>query len=73
MHAIEFQTTITNSFVQIPNYEEFANKQVRIIVLDATATSTKHEHKDFIAKYAKNPISIANDVNFFTRDEANER
>ena len=73
MNAIEFQTTITNSFVQIPNYEEFENKQVRIIVLDATATLPKQEHKNFISRYAKNPIAMDNDVDFFTRDEANER
>ena len=73
MNAIEFQTTITNSFVQIPNYEEFENKQVRIIVLDATSALPKKESKGFISKYAENPVSIEKNTHFFTRDEANER
>ncbi len=73
MNAIEFQTTITNSFVQIPNYEEFENKQVRIIVLDDTPTLPKQGNKGFIDSYAKNPVPIANNTHFLTRDEANER
>jgi len=73
MNAMEFQTTITNSFVQIPNYEEFANKQVKIIILDATPALPRQEHKGFIDKYTKNPVSIAENKDFFTRDEANER
>jgi len=73
MNAIEFQTTITNSFVQIPNYEEFENRQVRIIILDNTPALPKQESGGFIAKYTANPISIANNTDFFTRDEANER
>ena len=73
MNDIEFQTTITNSFVQIPNYEEFANKQVKIIILDATPALPKQENKGFIDKYTKNPVSIENNTDFFTRDEANER
>jgi len=73
MNAIEFQTTITNSFVQIPNYEEFENKQVRIIVLDATPILPKQESKGFISNYAENPVSIEGNTHFLTRDEANER
>jgi len=73
MNAIEFQTTITNSFVQIPNYEEFENKQVKIIVIDATPTSSKKNTNGFIHQYSENPVSINDDILFLTRDEANER
>ena len=73
MNAIEFQTTITNSFVQIPDYEAFENKQVKIIVLDATPTLQNKASKGFIDNYAKNPVSMASNEHFFTRDEANER
>ncbi len=73
MNAIEFQTTITNSFVQIPNFEKFENKQVRIIVLDTTSALPKQANKGFISNYAKNPVSVANNTHFLTRDEANER
>jgi len=73
MNAIEFQTTITNSFVQIPNYEAFENKQVKIIVLDATPSLPKLESNGFISNYTKNPVSMEKNTDFFTRDEANER
>jgi len=74
MNAIEFQTTIKNSFVQIPNYEEFENKQVRIIILDESTTqNTQKKTSNFIAKYSQNPIDIDNTTTFLSRDEANER
>jgi hypothetical protein len=73
MNAIEFQTIITDSFIQIPNYKEFENKQVRVIVLDATTALPKKGHNSFIAQHIKNPVSITNNVDFLSRDEANER
>jgi len=70
MNAIEFQTTITDSFVQIPNYERLANKQVRIIILDNSPSSTKQKSQRFIDKYTHNPISLAKNIDFLTKDEA---
>ena len=71
MNAIEFQTTITNSFVQIPNYAEFENKQVRIIVIDNTNTNTSYDSSKIDKVFDKFNL----DVNAYTfnRDEANER
>ena len=74
MNAIEFQTTIKNSFIQIPNYEAFKNKPVRIIVLDESSTqNTKKKTSNFIAKYSQNPIALNKHTAFLSRDEANER
>ena len=73
MNAIEFQTIITDPFIQIPNYKEFENRQVRVIVLDATDTLPKKNHHSFIAQHIKNPVSITNNIDFLSRDEANER
>ena len=71
MNAIEFQTTITNSFVQIPNYEEFENKQVRIIVIDNTNTYTSKDSSKIDKVFDKFNIDV-NAIDF-NRDEANER
>ena len=71
MNAIEFQTTITNSFVQIPNYEEFENKQVRIIVIDNTNTYTSKDSSKIDKVFDKFNLDV-NAIDF-NRDEANER
>lgn len=34
MYATEFQTIIKNGYIQIPNYERFKDREVRIIILD---------------------------------------
>ena len=74
MNAIEFETTITNSFIQIPNYKEFENKQVKIIVIDNTASiPTQEDKNDFIESLTKKPRHISLNTVFFSRDEANER
>ena len=72
MNAIEFQTVIKNSFVQIPNYEEFENRQVRIIILDETVEeNTKTSTSNFIAKYGQSPKEVDEKINFLSRDEGN--
>ena len=74
MNAIEFQTVIKNSFVQIPNYEEFKDRQVRIIVLDETSTKERETKKsNFIDKFTKSPREVQKEIKFLSRDEANER
>lgn len=74
MNAIEFQTTITNSFVPIPNYKEFENKQVKIIVIDNSASLPQQQNKhSFIALLTQKPIHISSDTAFYSRNEANER
>ncbi len=74
MNAVEFQTTIKNSFIQIPNYEAFENKPVRIIILDESTTqNTQKKTSNFIAKYSQNPITLNKHTTFLSRDEANER
>ncbi len=75
MYATEFQTVIKDSYIKIPDFEHFKNKEVRIIILDIKPSSTTGliEAEDFIERSIKNPKHISEDVSFLSRDEANER
>ena len=75
MYATEFQTVINEPYIHIPNYEKFKGHEVRIVVLNID-TKTKYDIKDkkedFFERITKNPKHIKN-VEFLSRDEANER
>lgn len=74
MYATEFQTTVTNQYIQIPNFERFQNKEVRVIILDKIQNSTSKIGKnDFINRLINNPKIISSPIQFLSRDEANER
>ena len=68
MHAIEFQTTITDSFVHIPDYKTLENKQVRVIILDITQ-DRPNQKSSFIEYYTKHPVSVPETVTFLSRRE----
>lgn len=75
MYATEFQTVINEPYIHIPNYEKFKGHEVRIVVLNIdkeinNTVSTPKE--DFFTRITKNPKHI-NNVQFFSREEANER
>lgn len=75
MYATEFQTVIKDSYIKIPNFEHFRNKEVRIIILDIKPSSTveNNEVEDFIDYLIKNPVDMPKNTKFLSREEANER
>ncbi|MBF0266897.1 MAG: hypothetical protein HQL46_16660 [Gammaproteobacteria bacterium] len=73
MYATEFETIITHSSIQIPDYQNFKNKQVRVIILEKESEQELQNTDDFISKITKNPKHVSSDVKFLSRDKANER
>ena len=74
MYATEFQTIVTNQYIQIPNFERFKNREVRIIILDTISNKIdKIKNNDFISRMTKRPKIISADTKFLSREEANER
>ena len=75
MYATEFQTVITEPYIYIPNYEAFKGHEVRIVVLNIDSENNKislPKKEDFFERITKNPKQI-NNVQFLSREEANER
>ncbi len=76
MYATEFQTVINEPYIHIPNYEALRGHRVRIILLDEgdikEENSTNESKINFIEYLATHPRKIKN-LNFLTREEANER
>ncbi len=72
MHAVEFQTVITDPYVHIPNYKAFENRRVRVIILDTTQDRSDHTNR-FIERYARHPIPVPETTVFLSREEAHER
>ncbi len=75
MYATEFQTIINEPYIHIPNYEAFKGHEVRVVVLSIdnkynNIVSTKKD--DFFERITKNPKHI-NNIQFLSREEANER
>ncbi len=73
MYAIEFETTINNGTLQLP--EQFRqlpiNSKAKIIImLDDDNQSQK---TDFIEMLANNPKHVEHDTEFLSREQANER
>ncbi len=74
MYATEFQTIVKDPYIQIPEYEKFKNREVRIIILEmATVHAEESINDDFISKMVHTPRHIAPETVFLSRDEANER
>ena len=74
MYAIEFETDITDRFIEIKEYEKVANRHAKIIILvNEPLLEKQNKREDFIAGLLKNPRHILPNQKFLTRDEANER
>lgn len=74
MYAIEFETDITDRFIEIKEYEKVANRHAKIIVLVNEPLRDKQSSgEDFIDSLLKVPRHISPNQRFLTRDEANER
>ena len=64
---MEFNTTINNDYIKIPNYEKLKGHKVKVILIDNNSSN------DFIEYFVNNPISLSKDVKYLSREEANER
>lgn len=74
MYATEFKTIIKDSHINIPEFEKFKNKEVRVIVIDISEKIETNTNKnDFISRVIKEPKHIKANDNFLSREEANER
>ena len=75
MYATEFQTVIKDSYIKIPDFEHFKNKEVRIIILDIKPSDAEEnvEDKNFIDYLINNPADMPKDTKFLSREEAHER
>ena len=74
MYAQEFQTTITDPYITIPDFKRFKNKQVRIIILDTNTESTAaNSGNDFITHASNHPKKVSHDLHFFSRGDAHAR
>ncbi len=74
MYAIEFETDITDRFIEIKDYEKVANRHAKIIVLVKEPLIDKqNKEDDFIDSLLKKPRHIMPNQKFLTREEANER
>lgn len=62
MYALEFETDITDKFIEIKNYEKVANKHARVIILvtESPIKATKVSVAGDLKKYA-NPKLITNE------------
>ena len=71
---MEFNTTINNNYIKIPNYEKLKGHKVKVILIDNTDTILDNKKDfDFIEYFSNNPIELAEDVKYLSREEANER
>ncbi len=76
MYAIEFETSIQNGIVQIPNvfHKLYFNTKAKIIIMiedDAVVVTSKKP--DFIEMLTNNPRHLDESTDFLSREQANER
>ncbi len=72
MHATEFKTVINDPYIKIPDYELFKGHEVRVTLLDIEKRETK-KRDDFIEFLINHPVDVEKDLEFLSREEANER
>lgn len=73
MDAIEFETDITNKYIEIKEYEKVANRHVRVILLlgdeiNPSPSDSASRFSDFLSKSKK-----VENITVFSRDELNDR
>lgn len=74
MHAVEFETNISNGIVHIPaSFKKLQQPtKAKIIILFDENNSTSAPKPDFIDQLMDNPRPMRS-ANFLTREEANAR
>ncbi len=74
MYAIEFQTIVDKPYIEIPEFEKFKGKKVKIILLkEENKEENKKSEADFIEYLANHPLKLEKNVKFLSREEAHER
>ena len=64
MYAIEFETDVVNEYLKIPNFEQFKNKHVRVVI----ETNDAPKGRQRLSALAIDTRGFK-----FNRDEARER
>jgi hypothetical protein len=76
MYAIEFETTIDNGIVHIPEIYKKAKKQkskkAKVIVMIDETTEEENQQQLIFDKFLKNSRKVEN-LTLFSRDELHER
>lgn len=68
MYAVEFETYANTPTIEIPEFEKFKNKEIRVIILDKGEKSEKKRNLDFFDKFRLDLSGFK-----FDREEANAR
>ena len=68
MYAVEFEIYANTPTIEIPEFEKFKNKEIRVIILDKGNKSEKKRDLDFFDKFRLNLSGFT-----FDREEANAR
>jgi hypothetical protein len=55
MYAVEFETDVVSEYVRIPNFEQFKNQHVKVIVL---SESIQSNHVKPLIKSLRQPASV---------------
>lgn len=70
MYSISFETDIVSEFLRIPNFEQFKNKHVRVVIEAEETVSTAGS---VLPKAFTQPLQVAEYVAMGSRDEWHSR
>ncbi len=71
MATLTFETDIVSEFLRIPNFEQFKNKHVRVVIEAEEMPTSIAVNNDIDACFDRFHYSLS--AHPFNRDEANER
>jgi hypothetical protein len=71
MQTMQFLTTITKPYIEIPDFDKLKGKQIKVVLLNSD--NDKNTTDDFISSIIKKPRHINPNDNFLSRYDANER
>ena len=64
MYAVEFETNVVSEYVRIPNFEQFKNQHVKVIVLAESFQGSNEKPLNKLLRQPANvpPINFKGDV-----------
>jgi hypothetical protein len=69
MVAVAFEADIVSEFLRIPNFEQFKNKHVRVVIEEEEVSATR----SVLPKAFTQPLQVAEYVAMGSRDEWHSR
>ncbi len=69
MYSLEFETKLKDRYIEIPEYERFRNKHIKISL---SCCDGFDNEENYIKNLINDPIKTKGEK-FLTREEANER